>query len=521
MAEAELRSCWERKECRPERIPNPSTFKLPALGRRNAGTGLLCKAMAIYKTKWYERTIKVLEESVARYNKCALAYFYMGVSSFKADFPVDQRLDYYRKCVELDPGHADARYNLGCLLHDTEEAEEHYRAAIAANVNHSDAHLNLALLLDRRGDESGARAEFGASIETADLPDIEPDPPTFSSASRGSKGSWGDRPKPPQTKQIQQQPPPPEKEEPSSSFSLEKEQPKPPQQPKPSRTAESARPNRSKTPSLADKPEQRPKSARRSQQRSIDSFPAKTEAPKKGVDAVQTERLPPVAGAEQKKEAKKAETRRKHRSMSDFIEESNGNAAQRSHRVTFLLNKHLEEEEEEDVGSDDATSILVRAKLHEDDECRAFLSAKHEDPEEAGYKAAVSAEPTSGAARVNYGSWLYTRKLDYDAAEREYRAAVSCDPDCVEAHYNLAVILDTVRKDYAAAEEEYKQCVRLDPSHVAARNNYAVLLEEVHKDFGRAAAQYKAAMEADPSDPDIRTNYNTCRQKTRRKSATS
>lgn len=98
----------------------------------------------------------------------------------------------YERAIELRPGHADARVNLGRLLHDagdtaaaethyraaldagphataaydlgvaladqgrTEEAARWYRRAIAWDPDLLDAHYNLAMLFEARGDQTAA-----------------------------------------------------------------------------------------------------------------------------------------------------------------------------------------------------------------------------------------------------------------------------------------------------------------------------------------------------------------------------
>jgi len=99
----------------------------------------------------------------------------------------------YERAIELDPEHADARVNLGRLLHEDRapaaaekqyraalqsdpdhdvawfnlgvaledlgrlhEAAEAYRHAVALDPSNADAHYNLAGILERRGDKPGA-----------------------------------------------------------------------------------------------------------------------------------------------------------------------------------------------------------------------------------------------------------------------------------------------------------------------------------------------------------------------------
>ena len=78
-----------------------------------------------------------------------------------------QARDAYESALELDPGHAGARVNLGRLLHEDGHplaAANHYRLAltarpddaIAADPAAADAHFNLAGLYEREGQTAGA-----------------------------------------------------------------------------------------------------------------------------------------------------------------------------------------------------------------------------------------------------------------------------------------------------------------------------------------------------------------------------
>jgi tetratricopeptide (TPR) repeat protein len=64
--------------------------------------------------------------------------------------PAEAR-DAYRRALELDAHHADARVNLGRLLHEqglVTEAERHYRLALSANPDHATAAYNLGIALE-------------------------------------------------------------------------------------------------------------------------------------------------------------------------------------------------------------------------------------------------------------------------------------------------------------------------------------------------------------------------------------
>jgi tetratricopeptide (TPR) repeat protein len=71
------------------------------------------------------------------------------------------------RAVELDPKHADAHVDLGCLCHASgalAEAERHYRAALAERPADPTARFDLAVVLEDRGDERGARAEYERAL---------------------------------------------------------------------------------------------------------------------------------------------------------------------------------------------------------------------------------------------------------------------------------------------------------------------------------------------------------------------
>jgi tetratricopeptide (TPR) repeat protein len=66
----------------------------------------------------------------------------------------EQARDAYRRALELDPSHADARLNLGRLLHEAgllPAAEAHYRMALAARPDDATAAFNLGVCLEDQG----------------------------------------------------------------------------------------------------------------------------------------------------------------------------------------------------------------------------------------------------------------------------------------------------------------------------------------------------------------------------------
>lgn len=90
---------------------------------------------------------------------------------FKVGFDLEpcdpgQARDAYRRALELDPNHADARVNLGRLLHEAghaRAAEVHYRLALAARPKDATAAFNLGVALE----DVGRPAEAIAAYEQA------------------------------------------------------------------------------------------------------------------------------------------------------------------------------------------------------------------------------------------------------------------------------------------------------------------------------------------------------------------
>ncbi|MDH3418882.1 MAG: tetratricopeptide repeat protein [Gammaproteobacteria bacterium] len=81
----------------------------------------------------------------------------------------------YRRALELDSGHFNARINLGRLLHtarDYRAAESLYREALQLHPNHSVAVFNLGVVLEDQGDLREAISCYQqAVLADPDLPD--------------------------------------------------------------------------------------------------------------------------------------------------------------------------------------------------------------------------------------------------------------------------------------------------------------------------------------------------------------
>jgi tetratricopeptide (TPR) repeat protein len=87
-------------------------------------------------------------------------WFELGLE-LEVSAPEEAR-DAYRRALELDPHHADARVNLGRLLVESdraEEAETHFRAVVADHPDHATAWFNLGIALeDRRRPNDAVKA---------------------------------------------------------------------------------------------------------------------------------------------------------------------------------------------------------------------------------------------------------------------------------------------------------------------------------------------------------------------------
>ncbi|HEX2162823.1 MAG TPA: tetratricopeptide repeat protein [Thermoanaerobaculia bacterium] len=73
----------------------------------------------------------------------------------------------YERALDRDPGHPDARLNLGRLLHaagDPAAALPHYRRAAASRPNDPTAHYNVGVALQDTGDAEGACAAYARAL---------------------------------------------------------------------------------------------------------------------------------------------------------------------------------------------------------------------------------------------------------------------------------------------------------------------------------------------------------------------
>lgn len=93
--------------------------------------------------------------------------WYVLASELEDEEPTQARRAYER-ALELDPKHADAHVNLGCLEHEDgqlQSAELHYRSALEADPEHAVAAFNLGVVLEDRRRFADACAAYRRALE--------------------------------------------------------------------------------------------------------------------------------------------------------------------------------------------------------------------------------------------------------------------------------------------------------------------------------------------------------------------
>jgi tetratricopeptide (TPR) repeat protein len=83
------------------------------------------------------------------------------------DADAEQAREAYQRALALDPGHADAHVNLGCLEHEAgrlDLAERHYRAALATRPADPTAAFDLGVVLEDLGRLDEARAAYEQAL---------------------------------------------------------------------------------------------------------------------------------------------------------------------------------------------------------------------------------------------------------------------------------------------------------------------------------------------------------------------
>lgn len=110
------------------------------------------------------RTAAAARRAAADYD--AEGWYELGIE-LEAVTP-DEARDAYRRALELDVHHADARVNLGRLLHSAglvDEAERHYRLALRDDPRHATAAYNLAVALEDAGRPADAVEAYRRALQ--------------------------------------------------------------------------------------------------------------------------------------------------------------------------------------------------------------------------------------------------------------------------------------------------------------------------------------------------------------------
>ncbi|HUP00382.1 MAG TPA: tetratricopeptide repeat protein [Gemmatimonadota bacterium] len=95
----------------------------------------------------------------------ATEWFELGLEHEPSSPQLAQQL--YGRALELDPDHADALVNLGCLLHEAdrlEEARSHYTRALESNPAHATAAFNLGVALEDMGRPEAAYDAYSRAV---------------------------------------------------------------------------------------------------------------------------------------------------------------------------------------------------------------------------------------------------------------------------------------------------------------------------------------------------------------------
>jgi len=95
----------------------------------------------------------------------AEGWYAIGAELEEAD--PEQARSAYERALALDPRHADAHVNLGCLEHEAgrlEQAERHYRAALSVRPGDATAAFDLGVVLEDLGRLEEALAAYEQSL---------------------------------------------------------------------------------------------------------------------------------------------------------------------------------------------------------------------------------------------------------------------------------------------------------------------------------------------------------------------
>lgn len=131
---------------------------------------------------------------------------------------------------------------------------------------------------------------------------------------------------------------------------------------------------------------------------------------------------------------------------------------------------------------------------------RAFAAGRYEEAAEA-FAQAVTAEPTSGRARVNLGSSLAAAGKPSEAIE-QFRIVLQLEPENATAHYNLGHLL-TSSDEPQNALPHFRFAAEADPKDVDVRLQLGMLLRRLGQG-GEAVEVYTQVVEMEPTSEEAR-----------------
>ena len=173
---------------KPSQDPSDALGQDPAARPRSPEVARAVKALEEGR---YEDARALLAAAVQKNDKDLDANLYLAAAYERLN---DRKAaeTYYRKTLELAPGHKDASTNLSAILLEDKRADEALavcRDALKLSADSDKLHFNMARALADKGDQEGATSEFEKAIAiSADVPD-------YHLAYGQWLGAWGKRDK--------------------------------------------------------------------------------------------------------------------------------------------------------------------------------------------------------------------------------------------------------------------------------------------------------------------------------------
>lgn len=146
---------------------------------------LLLLSLAALAVTWLAGCTSSREAEIS-----ALHHFHRGIEAYqREDFPGAIR--HYQLALELDPGSADVRYNLGLCYYRSgnyDEAIESFESALELDPNRPEIHYNLALAHHRLYDLQSAHHHYN---RYRDMAGLQPQPGTSGGGAREGVAGGG------------------------------------------------------------------------------------------------------------------------------------------------------------------------------------------------------------------------------------------------------------------------------------------------------------------------------------------